>query len=231
MKRKEHIILIDQFECEICLTNHLEKHEDLYMCAVECCICKNCLREYIKQRISDGFSEIPCPKYKCDVVLSDKEIQKILKNEMLEKYHALKNESTVAKNPELVWCPIEDCNTICNIKSASHSYGTFLDDPLIACHKCGHGFSLQKSRNAMSKEEIMKSNPDIKMCPHCKTLIQKNGGCDMVTCKMCKRKFRFSICSVTLCHDLFVIIVVCLIVISLVLFSFGIFSPSSIHPK
>ena len=50
---------------------------------------------------------------------------------------------------------------------------------------------LFKGNNDRAKSTIIELNPDIKQCPKCKTLIQKDGGCSEMKCIICKIRFNF----------------------------------------
>ena len=101
------------------------------------------------------------------------------------------NNETVAKDPNLVWCPTIDCNTICNVSNSNfNSYGTFSNSPT-KCNNCGKEFLPHNSKDEKMKKKILRKNWNIDKCPNCKVLIQKNGGCDDMKCKNCETHFEF----------------------------------------
>lgn len=141
---------------------------------------------------------IQCPGYKCETILSDDEIMKSLTYSQRGKYFQVITNEFVLSNRMLRWCPGKDCvNAIEMID--------LVKQPAVRC-LCGHHFCFSCSHfvhdliscEVMKKFELLKSKDfasanwiasNCKQCPKCKSEINKNGGCNHMTCRQCSHEF------------------------------------------
>ena len=186
-----------KYICKICEEEISEEEEINNKCEqCENYFCSECLYSHIKELIMDGKYSLYCPG--CNCVYTKDKIEEILnfniKNE--EEIYLLKkllNKSNtkqfVLSNPELMFCPIPNCegfakknnNKEYNICTVGHKF----------CIKCGelwHEDGKCKEEENVIKlfEEFHKKN-NLKDCPFCHIVTNKNGGCNHMQCRYCRK--------------------------------------------
>ena len=182
-----------KYVCKICEEDISEEEIDN-----ECKLCYNyfcndCLYSYIKETIKNGKSVIKCPKSDCDCILTKEIIYKILSFNNSNDIEAnnlkilLEKNSTkeiVLSNPDLMFCPIVNCQGYCNKKSnfkfnicnMGHKF----------CPACGElyhkdGICQDEEKVDELFEQYYKKYK-LKKCPYCQIVTNKNGGCNHITC-------------------------------------------------
>ena len=125
--------------------------------------------------------------YLCDVILPEKFIYNIIKNNENLKLHFKENKlrEEILDNPNKKFCPFPNCNSYAKRKNK--------DEKNVKCGK-GHKFCfdcLQEphegkcSQNLDEKMEEFAKKKFIKKCPNCGTWTEKNEGCNHITCIEC----------------------------------------------
>ncbi|XP_031626489.1 E3 ubiquitin-protein ligase arih1l-like isoform X2 [Contarinia nasturtii] len=194
MKRKSNT----EHTCTICFMDFQQNEIVGLSCDHE--YCKECWSHYLTSKImDDGHSEfICCPEYKCQIVVDDGTIMEVLTDSrVLQKYEHLMTNSFVEHTYTLRWCPSAQCSLAikaeclldyrqnCECKCGKRfcfSCGEEPHDP-IPCDlmKCW-----SKNDNDETIEYLIKHT---KSCPKCFALIEKNGGCNHMSCRKCKYEF------------------------------------------
>lgn len=194
---------IPGFVCDICC----EEGEGLESFAIKCGhrYCVDCYRHYLSQKIREEgeAARIQCPADGCNLIIDARSLDLLLTTELTERYHELLNRTYVEDKEILKWCPAPDCeNAIeCPVKKKD------LDRlvPTVAC-SCGHRFCFgcilndhQPAPCELVKKWLKKCADDsetanwisanTKECPKCNSTIEKNGGCNHMTCRKCKHEF------------------------------------------
>ncbi|CAB95997.1 E3 ubiquitin-protein ligase dbl4 [Schizosaccharomyces pombe] len=197
---KQREVVHHEGTCEICYDEGC-----LPFFSAECDheFCLACYRQYLDSRISEGESVIQCPEESCTQIVSIQSITKVLDEKSLDRYHRLLDRSFVDDNDHLRWCPAPDCEFAieCHVTQASLSSVV----PTVTCNcgkqfcfGCGHDnhqpticplvkIWLQKCQDDSETANWIHANT--KECPKCSTTIEKNGGCNHMTCKKCKYEF------------------------------------------
>merc|ERR1711879_481242 len=97
-----------------------------------------------------------------------------------ELEHRFETEAIAGSLPVLAECPSSDC-----VGVGLLGYG------VVSCTCCGRQWSAEhneKIEDALN--QILERLVDgIKRCPKCRVAIEKNGGCNHMTCKSCKHEF------------------------------------------
>ena len=191
IKNKEEI----EFKCKICEDDISEEDKIKNKC--EQCnnyFCSECLYLHIKELIKKGKYALFCPA--CSFLYTMNKIEKILsynnkyQNEIINLKKLLEKSKTkniILSNPELMFCPIANCdgfakknkNKEYNICTMGHKF----------CIKCGelwHENGICKDEENVDElfEEYRKKY-NLKNCPYCNIITNKNGGCNHITCKYC----------------------------------------------
>ena len=177
--------------CPICYET---KEETSFLSLSNCddSFCEKCLSDYLIQLINSAkLVKIPCPS-NCGADLSDSDIEIIFKNDpnLIIKLKKVRTALLINMDPLNRWCINPDCNTIIRNTSMQKK---------IQCNNCGlemcfdcrgawHGKIT--CEQALDKE-IKKYSKDknVKLCPKCKTRIEKNEGCNHMTCSRCRHQF------------------------------------------
>lgn len=194
---------IPGFMCDICC----EDEDGLQTFSLKCGhrYCVDCYRQYLTQKIREEgeAARIQCPAEGCGRIIDSKSLDLLVAADLNSRYHELLNRTYVEDKEILKWCPAPDCpNAVeCAIKKKD------LDRivPTVACG-CGHRFCFgciltdhQPAPCELVKRWLKKCADDsetanwisanTKECPKCNSTIEKNGGCNHMTCRKCKHEF------------------------------------------
>ena len=171
------------------------KNEELNNNAFECyhMFCNDCYYEYIKEKVNTNKIErIRCPKKNCDRVLDDNFIERILIKDipLLDKYKKLQAHRQLILNPKVQLCPFPDCESYA-MKKGNNNYVSCIKNKHKFCFNCLKGWHGNKNcDDSIDKSFKNWSNTTkVKRCPKCKYFIEKNDGCNHITCSMCGYQF------------------------------------------
>ncbi|OBZ70843.1 Heat shock protein hsp88 [Grifola frondosa] len=155
--------------------------------------CTSCWTTYITSKVrTEAESRISCMAEDCSLVAPDPFIRDALKDdaETWERFQELLVRQFVSCIPHLKFCPYPSCTPDCYMRcSSTHTFcfGCHIDSdhrPVV----CGVAkMWLQKCRDDSETANWIKSNT--KECSKCQSTIEKNGGCNHMTCKKCKYEF------------------------------------------
>ncbi|KAG6100101.1 hypothetical protein E4U31_004140 [Claviceps sp. LM219 group G6] len=191
------------FACDICC----EDEDDLPTFAMKCGhrYCVGCHVHYLTQKIKEEgeAAKIQCPSDGCGRVYDSRSVDLLVGPEMVDRYHELLNRNYVEGKEHFKWCPAPDCPNVveCSVKKKE------LDKivPAVEC-LCGYRFCFgcpysdhQPAPCELVKKWLRKCADDsetanwisanTKECPKCGSTIEKNGGCNHMTCRKCKYEF------------------------------------------
>ena len=171
--------------------------------------CNDCYAEFLSHQITDNGHECyfaRCPEPKCRLVVTPQLVRSLVRHEeQLRRYEmaASLSRSYVDDQPGLKWCPAPDCGLAVRSKPGVLS---------VQCD-CKHRFCFQCMQDDHQpatcdnlQKWLVKCRDDsetynwlvanTKACPKCQTSIEKNGGCNHMTCKNASCKYEFCwVCS------------------------------------
>ena len=185
-------------QCMICYD-----HSTVYS-ALGCghTFCNDCYSTFLEHKIADeGHSCIfaRCPHGECNLLVSDQMVRSLLpEGEKLQQWRraALLERSFVDENPNIKWCPASDCT--CAVKASKGQLGVrclgkhrFCFDCMLDDHRPCTCDDLKrwliKCKDDSETYNWLMSNT--KSCPKCGTSIEKNGGCNHITCRKCSHEW------------------------------------------
>ena len=152
--------------------------------------CSSCWYDALSVKIKENkLTSIKCLDYNCPEKLSDSFIVNILKddNELLKIYKRYKLELEIIENPNKKLCPYPNCDSYLELKNIHEKDVTCLNNHnfCFLCLKRPHG-NLPCNENDLDKSVIeYAKNNFVKKCPKCNIIIEKNKGCNHITCTKC----------------------------------------------
>ncbi|EDR12004.1 uncharacterized protein LACBIDRAFT_246915 [Laccaria bicolor S238N-H82] len=202
----------EPFVCPICF----DDDTSIQTLALDCehTFCFGCWTAYVNSKIRDeGEHSIRCMAEGCALVAPDPFIRSILIPEpgapkTWDRFQELLVRQFVACNNDLKFCPYPSCTNTVSCPSASSKASLATVVPTVSCgalrehmfcfgcpiesdHRpvvCGVArMWLKKCRDDSETANWIKSNT--KECTNCQSTIEKNGGCNHMTCKKCKHEF------------------------------------------
>ena len=184
---------IEEEKCMICNEELKEEEKKNNILECEHFFCDDCYYEFLKENINSNFIEkIKCPQKDCSTKLFDEFIEKKLIKDipLLDKYKKLQKKRQLMLDPNIQLCPFPDCDSYAKRESSSKC---------VSCIKYNHKFCFiclkdwhgdTKCENIVDKSfEKWRDSDKVKRCPKCKFFIEKNEGCNHITCLNCKYEF------------------------------------------
>eukprot|EP00123_Amoebidium_parasiticum_P016904 comp23632_c1_seq1/m.40282 comp23632_c1_seq1/g.40282 ORF comp23632_c1_seq1/g.40282 comp23632_c1_seq1/m.40282 type:complete len:505 (-) comp23632_c1_seq1:315-1829(-) len=189
-----------KYHCEICYDD--VPQSEVYGMGCDHVFCKACWNEYLTTKIMDeGMSQqIACPATDCSILVDELTVSDLLKDPaVLKKYQYLIAKAFVGVNKHVKWCPAPGCDNAAKVVISAPKPITCLcgnmfcfgclqqpHDPV----KCG---MLKKwlKKCADDSETANWISANTKECPKCQTTIEKNGGCNHMTCRSQTCKYEF----------------------------------------
>lgn len=194
---------VKDFECAICC----DDSEGLETFAIKCGhrFCVDCYRQYLTQKIREEgeAARIECPESGCRRIIDARSLDILVTPELKERYHELLNRTYVQDKETLKWCPAPDCQNAVDCPVKKKDLAKIV--PTVAC-ACGHRFCFGCGLNdhlpapcdlvkrwlkkcADDSETANWISANTKECPKCNSTIEKNGGCNHMTCRKCRHEF------------------------------------------
>jgi ariadne-1 len=162
-------------------------------------LCLDCYQLYLTDKVMDIYSciAIKCFEYKCNHYFSKSQIKSTLDADTFDKYNKLILQNYVLNHQKnMKYCPQLGCNVISVGDYNTNTVNCICEYKY--CFKCYKDAHLPCSCQDLEKWENNVdefNNNDIwliantKKCPKCLVIIEKNNGCDHMTCKNCKHQF------------------------------------------
>lgn len=205
--------IVKKIECITCLTRKPNKEYTLLTppCIGEhkAEVCTDCVRKWIQLSLEGGGTRITCPQ--CLSELGFFTIKRLADAALFQKFETRTLHGLLEQDPAFVWCahacgsgqshrggrgePVMTCHhcgalTCVNHRIPWHS-GLTCDqfDESLRLPPPGQREReqkqeqdrLQRARDDAASREVVRK--DTKACPQCRFDIQKDGGCDHMTCE------------------------------------------------
>ncbi|KAJ5532856.1 hypothetical protein N7494_009408 [Penicillium frequentans] len=195
--------VVSDFMCDICC----EDGSDLQTYAMRCGhrFCVDCYRHYLAGKIKDEgeAARIECPGDNCHRIVDSKSLNLLVTDDLKGRYRTLLTRTYVDNKDNLRWCPAPNCEYAVDCPVKTRELRRIV--PTVRCF-CKHEFCFgcaitdhQPTPCALVKMWLQKCEDDsetanwisanTKECPKCQSTIEKNGGCNHMTCRKCKHEF------------------------------------------
>jgi ariadne-1 len=192
--------------CAICY-DPMEDGDDTKKLAMPCGheFCLDCWHDFCANAIQEegpSCVRTHCPQAECTEVLTEYEVQ-LAAPDHLQKFQTFQLRSFVESNTLTRWCPGKGCERIACAQTASEMEQ---EDNVAHCDGCFANFCLicgeephspcgckdlskwnEKCRNESETANWILANT--KSCPKCVSRIEKNQGCNHMSCQRCKYEF------------------------------------------
>jgi E3 ubiquitin-protein ligase RNF19A len=150
--------------------------------------------------MSGDVLSIGCPDTHCDTEVTSEQIEAIVDADLFEKYKLFHHLAKMRLETDSRWCPKPDCNTImkgdpetlsCKCTNINCGYEFCFNcslewHPGFTCEEIAKKTHLHKDTKRADK---WKKKHKTKQCPQCRADIEKDKGCNHMTCASCQYQF------------------------------------------
>ncbi|GAB7347581.1 hypothetical protein MBLNU459_g4464t3 [Dothideomycetes sp. NU459] len=194
---------LDGFMCDICCDDSPGLDTFAMKCGHRFCV--DCYRQYLAQKIKEEgeAARIRCPGEGCNQIVDSKSLDALVTDDLKKRYQDLLTRTYVDDKDNLKWCPAPNCVYAVDCAVKQKELAKIV--PTVHCD-CGHNFCFgctltdhQPTPCVLVKKWLKKCEDDsetanwisanTKECPRCNSTIEKNGGCNHMTCRKCKHEF------------------------------------------
>jgi ariadne-1 len=160
--------------------------------------CLDCWKPYLSLKIGEGplCVATTCPAHGCNEAVTDAIFKKLTSASDFTRYSRYVLRSYVDINKCVKWCPSPGCNKA--ISSAGGLSAVTCTCGCVFCLRCGEESHApvtceqlaswqEKCKNESETANWILANT--KKCPKCAVRIEKNQGCNHMTCKKCNNEF------------------------------------------
>ncbi|KAJ9108851.1 hypothetical protein QFC21_000171 [Naganishia friedmannii] len=189
----------EPFECPVCCIEYTGGETESETLGLSCGhrFCKGCWKEYLENKIMDEAESgrIQCMESGCGRIVGEKTVEALVDDKVKTRYRELLDRTYVDDNPSLKWCPHPDCQYAVKTTQAPAR----LLNQIIPIVKCAHSadhrpltckyVKLWEKKCADDSETSNWLMANTKECAKCNSTIEKNGGCNHMTCKKCRYEF------------------------------------------
>lgn len=175
------------FVCPICLSNnnkYIRLHKSIETPS-EHKFCSECITTYVELEIKQFNLEIKCPLYsECKHVLTKTEFAQFLTTPFLRNKYNEILQTKYLDTLKIFYC---ECGEAYEVEHKRNVYCVKCNKE--SCSECSlpvHGgdcIKIDPTQRKLVKDGILKH------CPKCKVIIEKNKGCNHMTCTRCKYQF------------------------------------------
>ena len=178
----------EKIECEVCNEMFIVNKDN----KVEKCghaFCSNCWYDFLSIKIKENkLASIKCLDYICKEKLKDEFIINLLNSDfdLIKKYKRYKLELEIINDPNKKLCPYPNCDSYLELKQILNKDVKCKNNHAFCfvCLKSPHG-KLPCNGNLDKSIEEYAMNNFVKKCPKCSIIIEKNDGCNHITCTKC----------------------------------------------
>ncbi|KAL1525634.1 hypothetical protein AB1Y20_020487 [Prymnesium parvum] len=179
--------------------------------------CRPCVGGYFASQLAGGAATaLLCPDPRCRVAATPPEVKQLIPPDLYERYEKQLLQASLDEMQDVVWCPRCEYPALQDPANEGQSsvLATCAKCAFCFCSECRqswHGLAPcanlaqrwraadEAGREALRRrygdkvmEEVQSGEwmlENTKACPRCSTKIQKNGGCNHITCRNCNHEW------------------------------------------
>jgi ariadne-1 len=160
--------------------------------------CDTCWRTFLAMKINEGETLLCCAAAKCGMPVEDDMLRRLVDAETYEKYMRFTAKSFVEQNPTARWCPRPGCGNAIEVVDATRGAAITCACGYRFCYTCNEEAHAPASceqvkawqRKCRDDSETLNwLQVNTQQCPKCQSPIEKNGGCNHMTCRQCQHEY------------------------------------------
>ncbi|EKE40854.1 hypothetical protein ENUP19_0186G0004 [Entamoeba nuttalli] len=204
-KEREEEIEKKEYTCDICYSDI--QIQDMYIFDCGHKFCLDCCYEHIHEKIFNGIVKVRCPKSMCCHDITFEEIYQIIRRhqpidqELIERYERFSIQEYLKKEKNCRYCPrcgtgvIGDPNTPeieCQNEECKKKKIKFCFNCKEIWHEgltCSQYQEWKRMNCEADKRFLSWAQKNTRKCPKCNATIEKNRGCNHMTCANCGYQF------------------------------------------
>lgn len=182
-----------QVECGICMADVTADQRALLLCGHSSC-CKECLTEVVARGLQErSTASLRCPDQVCNRPLTEPDVRTITNGDRraLEAYAETTMNEWIGTQPNAKLCPTPNCGLYFLNEAATKQEVTCRSCKSSYCSHClikhARDISCERMRAmrsaGTSDADAVWLLRNTKQCPRCDMAIQKNEGCNHMTCR------------------------------------------------
>lgn len=169
-------------------------------CKHERDVCRSCMARTVNLEVNGKGNStlIPCPHKQCSAKLSFEDVRREADKAVFERFDNLLLRQLLQKESTFRWCAHPGCGSgqlVDDLRPGDSGWNRFLRCHACQQRTCAHHRCLwhtertckQYEADARSSEEVALlqffEREGVKRCPNCGHGIEKEGGCDHMTCR------------------------------------------------
>lgn len=143
---------------------------------------------HFRQNVYNGNSDrMICPLEYCGADIGEEYLQQALENSIFQKMIRFRNIKLACKDPNIILCPSENCEKLVHRNGKKKILCECGQTICARCCRPYHSSSCKEKIDSDFRKAI--SNLKLQKCPECRAPIQKNEGCNHMTCHQCRYEF------------------------------------------
>ena len=187
-------------DCSVCFVNinDLENSSDMISLSCKHFFCIDCWKEYLSEKLKEINTVIysSCPQSGCNCIVTESIFKQVLKNKDndkdYKKYFKAVIKNFTEFNCVIKSCPSPGCETYILCEHSGNKEVHCVNCKCTYCFSClrdGHKpctcdmITYWESKNKSESENVKWLQINTKKCPNCHKHIEKNQGCNHMTCR------------------------------------------------
>lgn len=179
--------------CRICEVSEIDKTAHALKCGHK--FCSECWEGYIDYKMEDLMTCITatCPQKGCNIVVPETVFYKFLEDKpsLKEEYQKALFKNFTEYNSDIKWCPNPKCG-LCVRVPGHYMKEIECECKQTFCFACGNEghrpcdcqmILRWNEKNQSQSENVKWLKANTKQCPSCHKYIEKNQGCNHMTCR------------------------------------------------